>query len=394
MSKIIPTPIELTILMPCLNEAETLADCIRAAQEGAKASGVADYEILVSDNGSTDGSQDIAKKAGARVVDAPVRGYGGALQAGIEAARGRYIIMADSDLSYDFAQLKPFVEELRAGRQLVMGTRIRGEIHPGAMPGLHRYLGTPVLTFLGNLFFGSHLSDFNCGMRGFDRQAIQGLNLRAPGMEFASEMVIRAALANLSMTEIPIAYHPDGRQRRPYLRTWQDGWRHLRFMLIFSPRWLFVYPGIALAVLGLVGGLALLPGPLIIGGVGLDVHTLLFFATVLVVGVQLILLGVFAQMYASHEGFLPQHVRFEKLIDRFSLGTGLIIGLLLAGAGVAFYIIGLSRWSQSSFGGLDYQTTLRIVIPGTTLVILGVQMFFSSFLISVLSIREGAVPER
>lgn len=379
---------ELSIVIPCLNEAETLATVIRKAHQGAKGAGVDSYEIIVADNGSTDGSQDIARQEDATVVDVPVRGYGAALIGGIEAAQGRYIIMGDADDSYDFSAIRPFVEKLREGFELVMGTRLRGEIKPGAMPLLHQYLGNPVLTFIGKLFFGSKLSDFHCGLRAFNRESIQALNLRTPGMEFASEMVIRATLSGLSTAEIPIIYYPDGRSRPPHLQTWRDGWRHLRFMLLYSPRWLFFYPGAALTLIGLIGSLILLAGPVEVSGIELDVHTLLGFATMLVAGVQLILMAIFARVYAARLKLLPMQSRLETILDSYSLGYGLIAGLLITLLGVVLYLVGFAQWSRVNFGNLNYQQTLRIIIPGTTLVLVGLQVFFSSFLISLLSIRE------
>lgn len=375
---------ELSIVMPCLNEAETLATCIRKAHQGAAG---LDYEIIVADNGSTDGSQDIAQQEGARVVHVPVRGYGAALRSGFEAAQGKYIIMGDSDDSYDFSNIMPFVEKLREGYQLVMGTRMKGDIKPGAMPILHQYLGNPVLTFLGNLFFGCGLSDFHCGLRAFERDAMLALNLKTDGMEFASEMVIKATLANLTRTEIPITLYPDGRSRPPHLRTWRDGWRHLRFLLLYSPRWLFFYPGVAMMAVGLLVSLMLLPAPLKIGTIELDVHTLLISSTVFVAGVQLTFLAVFARLYASRAGLLPRRDWLEDLIERFSLEVGLIAGVILTVAGVLLFGVGAIIWGQNDFGELDYQETLRIVIPGTTFLLVGLQVFFHSFLISLLSIR-------
>ncbi len=380
-------PVELSIVIPCLNEAETLARVIRKAHEGARRAGVESYEVVVADNGSTDGSQEIAAAEGARLVHVPVRGYGAALQGGIQAAKGRYVIMGDADDSYDFSAIAPFVEKLREGYQLVMGTRLKGEIKPGAMPFLHRHLGNPILTFLGNLFYGCGLSDFHSGLRGFERDAIRSLNLRTQGMEFASEMVIRATLAGLSRTEIPITLYPDGRSRPPHLRTWRDGWRHLRFMLLYSPRWLFLYPGAALAALGFLIGLPLLFGPMRIGRVEFDVHTLLAASAMWVVGVQLIFFAVFSRLYAAHVGLLPRQRRLEEFLEVFSLEAGLITGLLVALAGLALYVVGVVIWSRAGFGPLDYQRVLRVVIPGTSLLIVGVQVFFSSFLISLLGIR-------
>jgi hypothetical protein len=295
--------------------------------------------------------------------------------------------MGDSDLSYDFSNLGPFVEQLREGFDLVMGSRLKGEIAPDAMPFLHRYLGNPILTAIGNLFFGAGLSDFHCGLRGFVRDAILSLNLSTTGMEYASEMVIRATLSNLSITEVPISYYPDGRSRPPHLRTWRDGWRHLRFMLLFSPRWVFIYPGIFLIGLGGLAFLLLLTGPKKIGGVVFDVHTLLIFATMIVIGFQLLLMGVFARTYASRAGLLPHHEELENWIEKFSLGAGLLAGILIAGIGILLYAYGFVIWSDTAFGPLfDYQNTLRVIISGTTLLILGTQLFFGSFVISLIGL--------
>ncbi len=376
--------VEVSIVMPCLNEAETLATCIRKAHQGAQ--GLA-YEIIVADNGSTDGSQDIARSEGARVVDVPIRGYGAALRHGFEAAQGKYIIMGDSDDSYDFSNLLPFVEKLREGTQVVMGTRMKGEIKPGAMPFLHQYVGNPILTFLGNLFFGCGLSDFHCGLRAFDREAILALNLKTDGMEFASEMVIKATLAKLTRTEIPIILYPDGRSRPPHLRTWRDGWRHLRFLLLYSPRWLFFYPGVVMMAVGLLVSLILLPAPVKVGGVEFDVHTLLISSTVFVAGVQLAFLAVFARLYASRAGLLPRRDWLEDGIEQFSLEIGLIAGVILTFIGILLFGVGVLVWGRNDFGALNYQETLRIVIPGTTFLLVGLQVFFHSFLISLLSIR-------
>jgi glycosyltransferase involved in cell wall biosynthesis len=380
--------IELSIVIPCLNEAETLASVIQKAHLGAKTAQVNGYEIIVADNGSTDGSQDIAVKNKARLVNVPERGYGAALQGGIRSAQGKYVIMGDADDSYDLSQISSFVEELRKGYQLVMGTRLKGEIKPGAMPFLHQYLGNPVLTFLGNLFFGSGLSDFHSGLRGFERQAILDLDLHTTGMEYASEMVIQATLKGLSRTEVPITLYPDGRSRPPHLRTWRDGWRHLRFMLLYNPRWLFLYPGIVLGLFGLIVSLILLRGPLWIGNVGLDVHTLLIASTFLVIGVQLIIFAIFSRVYATHIGLLPMNSRLEKIVDSFVLEKGLISGVITILAGFALYLVGFLQWVGSNLGPLDYQSTLRIIIPGTTLILIGFQLFFSSFIVSLLSLKS------
>jgi glycosyltransferase involved in cell wall biosynthesis len=378
--------LELTILMPCLNEAETLAVCIDKAQAYLARSGVVG-EVVVADNGSTDGSQDIARAHGARVIDIPVKGYGSALIGGIRGALGRYVIMADSDDSYDFSALDPFVAQLRAGFALVMGNRFKGGIIPGAMPKLHRYLGNPVLTFIGRLFFRSPCGDFHCGLRGFDRQAILGLDLQAPGMEFASEMVVKATLQGLSMTEVGTILHPDGRSRPPHLRSWRDGWRHLRFLLLFSPSWLFLYPGLALLILGLWGMIWLLPAPRHLGGVTLDIHSLLYSAAALLVGAQSVLFWLFAQQYSMREGMLPDDPAFRELIGRLSLEKGLISGALLIVAGVALGVAALGGWGLGGFGNLAPEQTMRLTIPSATLILLGFQIAYGSFFISVLDIR-------
>ena len=378
-------PPELTIMIPCLNEAETIGRCIRAAQKGAVLAKAAGYEVVIVDNGSADHSATIARELGARVVDVHVRGYGAALLGGIQAAGGKYVIMGDGDGSYDFSQLQPFLEKLREGAHLVMGTRMRGEIRRQAMPWLNRYVGNPVLTFIGNLLFRAAVSDFHCGMRGFDRQAVLGLALSTQGMEFASEMVIKARLAGLSLAEVPIVYYPDGRSRPPHLRPWRDGWRHLRFMLLFSPRWVFFYPGATLFVLGGLLSIPLFFGPLRLGRVTLDVHSLLGGITVLIVGSILILMGVFARLYASRVNLLPQSPRLDRIVQNFSLELGLVTGLLLIALGVGLYGYGLALWGQREFGPIrEYQATLRVVIAGTASAILGVELFFSSFVFSLL----------
>ena len=381
-------PAELTILIPCLDERETLADCIRASHAGARAAGARGYEVLVADNGSTDGSSSIARHEGARVGSIPARGYGAALRGGIEAAHGRFVIMGDADGSYDLADLTPFLEMLRLGWPLVMGTRLRGTIQSGAMPWLHRFIGNPILTWLANLLFGTHLSDYHCGLRGFDAHAIRGLRLHTSGMEFASEMLIRAAMAGMPIFEVPITYSPARRNRRPHLRTWSDGWRHLRFLLLYSPRWVLLYPGVAMAAAGFLLSIALLRGPIRVSTVTFDVHTLLVSATLLSTGVFLVLLAVTARAYASRLGLLPSNPRVEAILDNYSLGVGLSAGLLLGLIGVALYVWGLVAWGENAFGPIaHYQTTLRLVIAGTTLITLGVEVFFGSFVLSIFTLH-------
>jgi glycosyltransferase involved in cell wall biosynthesis len=346
------------------------------------------YEILIADNGSTDGSPDIARSSGARVVAVPLRGYGAALHAGIEAARGRFVVMADADDSYDFSEIAPFVEKLQAGYTLVMGSRFRGEIKPGAMPFLHRWLGNPILTGIGNLFFRNKLSDYHCGLRGFDKQAILNLNLRTTGMEFASEMVIKAGLAGLKITEIPIVLWPDGRSRPPHLRTWRDGWRHLRFMLLYSPRWLFLYPGFLLMFMGGLVGLWLLPGPRTVGQVTFDVHTLLYAALAILVGFQSVTFAVFTKIFAVVEGLLPEDPLLTKMFDYIVLEVGLAIGFILILIGLAGSIYAFTAWRMLSFGPLELTNTLRLIIPAVVSLTLGCQIVLSSFFLSVLGLHR------
>ncbi len=380
--------IEVSIVMPCLNEEESLAECIRMAQAGLEGAG-AEGEIVIADNGSTDGSQEIARGLGARVVDVPAKGYGAALMGGIEAARGRYVIMGDADGSYDFAHIEAFLERLRAGDELVMGNRFRGGIKEGAMPFLHRYLGNPVLSFLGRLLFPSAIGDFHCGLRGFRREIVPSLDLQSPGMEFASEMVVKATLNDLRISEVPTTLSPDLRSRPPHLRTWRDGWRHLRFLFLFSPRWLFFYPGAALMLLGALTMIALLPGTLEAFGTGFDVHTMVYASAMTVVGYQALLFAVFARVYAMTEGFLPAQPWLEKTMGRVNLEVGLIAGALLTLGGVVLAIVALAIWGGSGFDELDYGETLRIVIPSATLLMLGVQTILGSFFLSILGIRHS-----
>ena len=382
---------ELSILIPCLNEAETIRACVRGAHEGAKSAGASGYEIVIADNGSTDGTGRIANEEGALVVPVPERGYGAALLAGIHAAQGRFVIMGDGDGSYDFSRLQPFLDLLRSGTSLVMGTRLRGEIKKGAMPWLNRRLGNPLLTFVGNLLFRAGISDFHCGMRGFERQAIIDLNLATKGMEFASEMVIKARLAGLKLAEVPMVYSPDGRTRPPHLRPWRDGWRHLRFMLLFSPRWLFVYPGLILSGIGGTAAALLIPGPVRMGRLTFDIHSLIGAVTVLIVGSVLLFLGLIARLYASRVKLLPPSPSLEDFLERFSLELGLSLGLLLAVAGFSLYGYGLILWGQRAFGPIvEYQETLRVVIAGTALAILGLEVFFASFVLTLFG-REWQI---
>jgi glycosyltransferase involved in cell wall biosynthesis len=374
---------ELSIVMPCLNEAGTLGICIEKAQRALSQFNI-QGEIVVADNGSTDGSQAVAARMGARVVHIPAKGYGNALMGGITAARGEYIIMGDADDSYDFTQMGPFLEKLREGYDLVMGNRFKGGIKPGAMPLLNRYLGVPALTAIGRVFFGTSCGDYHCGLRGFRKASIQALDLRTTGMEFASEMVVKAALRKMRITEVPTTLSPDGRNRPPHLRRWRDGWRHLRFLLLYSPRWLFLVPGIVLMSAGSAVGVWLLPGPRSVGGITLDVHTMLFAGMAIIIGFQAVNFAVFAKIFAISEGLLPEDPRLTKAFRFITLETGLLVGGVLIVAGLAASVWALTLWERRAFGPLDPSVTLRVVIPAALSLILGCQVVLSSFFLSVL----------
>ncbi len=376
--------LELTILMPCLNEAETLGVCVDKAMAYLARSGMSG-EVLIADNGSTDGSQAIATAGGARVVAVPERGYGSALKGGIAAARGRYIIMGDADDSYDFSKLDAFVQQLRAGSDIVMGNRFQGGIGPGAMPFLHRYLGNPVLSFLGRLFFRINVGDFHCGLRGFNTAAVRGLRLETSGMEFASEMVVRASIAGLDIAEVPTTLKKDGRSRPPHLKTWRDGWRHLRFLLVYSPRWLFFYPGVFLVILGSLGLAALYPGPLsVTKTLRLDIHTFLVAAMTVLVGVQAMSFGLVARRYGALLGFLPASENLERVLHAFSLERVLRAALLLGILGLGFQAWAFSSWAATGFGDLTFGTTMRALILGLTALVAAIQLALTAFLASVV----------
>ena len=379
--------IELTILMPCLNEAETLATCIRKARRFLADNGV-DGEVLIADNGSTDGSTDIATAEGARVVPVPARGYGAALLGGIAAARGRYTIMGDADDSYDFGNLMPFLEQLRAGNDLVMGNRFRGGIAPGAMPATHRYLGNPVLSWLGRLFFHIPIGDFHSGLRGFNTQRMRELGLSTMGMEFASEMVVRSALAGYSMTEVPTTLARDGRSRPPHLRTWRDGWRHLRFLLIYSPRWLFLYPGLAMFVLGLTGVVLLFPGELRVGANALGVHTFVAACMVLLIGIQAITFAAIARRYATARGLLPPSVRYSGFLRSLTPERLLVVGLVLFVVALVGLIWAVWQWVAVDFGPLTDQRILRVLVLSFTGLAAAVQLWLAGFLASLMEIAQ------
>jgi hypothetical protein len=379
--------IEVSVVMPCLNEAETLGVCISKAKAALSDLGICG-EVVVADNGSTDGSQDIAAALGARVVHVSAKGYGSALTGGITGALGKYVIMGDADDSYDFLALQPFIERLRAGDELVMGNRFSGEIRPGAMPPLHKYLGNPVLTGIGRLLFSSPCGDFHCGLRGFRRDAVLAMNLRTTGMEFASELVVKATLFGLRISEVPVSLSKDGRSRPPHLRSWRDGWRHLRFLLLYSPRWLFLIPGAILMVAGLLAGTWLLGGPRTIAGVTFDVHSLLYCAAVLIIGVQSTLFALFAKIFAVTEGLLPPDPTLDRLFRFVNLERGLIVGAGLTVAGLLTSAYAIGDWGAVYFGPVDPSRTMRMVIPGVTFLIIGFQLTLSSFFFSILGLAR------
>jgi glycosyltransferase involved in cell wall biosynthesis len=380
-------PIELSVVMPCLNEAETLEACIRKAQCALAESGIAG-EVIIADNGSTDGSVDIAERLGARVVKVQARGYGSALMGGIAAASGRYILMGDADDSYDFSHIPRFVGKLRAGADLVMGNRFRGGIQKDAMPALHRYLGNPVLSGIGRIFFRSRVGDFYCGLRAFRKDAYQRMDLRTTGMEFATEMVVKATLFGMNIAEVPTTLVPDRRSRPPHLRTWRDGWRTLRFFLLYSPRWLFLYPGLALMLAGTLVGLWLLPAPRTLGAVTFDVHTMLYAAVFVLLGFQAVAFAVFTKLFAISEGLLPPDPLLDRLFRYITLEVGLLAGALLATTGLAVSLYAVGFWGQKDFGRLNYAHTMRLVIPAALLLTLGAQTIFASFFLSVLGLRR------
>lgn len=377
---------EVSVVIPCLNEAETLEIVIKKAQKCLEENQIAG-EVLIADNGSTDGSQDIARRCGARVVDVPARGYGAALIGGTNAALGKYCIMGDADDSYDFSDLMPYILKLREGYDLVMGNRFRGGIEKGAMPFLHRYLGTPVISFLGRLFYHNKIGDFNCGMRGYNRKRIQELNLRATGMEYASEMIIQAALHDYKIAEVPTTLSVDGRSRKPYLNTWSDGWRHLKVLLLHTPDWLFFYPGCLLAAVGLILMIMLIGGPVQIRHISLDINTMLFAGAFLIIGVNAILFSVYTKIYAAKTFYIPMNKSIEK-ISRFSADQGIGIGFLLFVTGLIIAIVACIIWGSTSFGNLNPQKVMHITIPAVTLCSIGAELIFGGFFIGILNIKH------
>jgi len=373
--------------MPCLNEAETLEVCIRKAQQALHGAGIIG-EVIIADNGSSDGSIEIAQRLGARVVPVKAKGYGNALMGGIAAASGKYIVMGDADDSYDFGHIPQFIEQLRSGSDLVMGNRFRGGIQKNAMPAMHQYFGNPALSWLGRLFFRGSVGDFYCGLRGFRKDAYERMGLRTTGMEFATEMVVKASLLKMRIAEVPTTLSPDGRSRPPHLRTWRDGWRTLRFFLLYSPRWLFLYPGLFLMLVGGFLGAWLLPASRTVGHVNFDVHTMLYAAAFVLLGFQAISFAVFTKLFAISEGLLPPDPALDRLFRYITLEVGVLIGMLLTIGGLAGSIHALDVWGARHFGTLDYPHTMRVVIPSVLFLALGVQTIFASFFLSVLGLRR------
>jgi len=371
------------------SDLETLATCIRKAQEAIAKDGLS-AEIIVADNGSTDGSQMVARELGVLVVDVKRKGYGSALIGGIDAAHGEFVIMGDADDSYDFRAIGPLLAKLREGYDLVMGNRFAGGIQAGAMVWSHRWVGNPALTFISRVFFHTPVGDMHCGLRGFRKDAFTKLRLRATGMEFASEMVIKASLRRMKIAEVPVTLSPDGRSRPPHLRTWRDGWRHLRFMLLFSPRWLFLYPGLTLFAAGLLVGALLETGRKYIGTVSFDIHTLLLAGFACLIGYQLVVFAVFTKVFAMQQGFHPPNPTYSSWFRSIKLETGLVIGGLMVLLGLAGTVIAVLSWGEGGFGALDPSLTMREVIPAAVLLTLGVQTVFASFFLSILGIDNEA----
>jgi len=382
--------IEVSVVMPCLNEADTVGSCVAQARSAFAAHGV-EGEVIVADNGSQDGSQQIATAAGARVVPVTERGYGNALMGGIAAAQGKYVVMGDADASYDFGELPRFLDKLRGGDELVQGCRLAGgggTVLPGAMPPLHRFWGNPMFSWMARVWFRAPIHDVHCGLRAFTVDLYRRLDLTCTGMEFASEMVIKASLARARISEVPITLHPDGRRgRKPHLRTFRDGWRHLSFYLIYSPRWLFLAPGLVLVLLGVLGYAVAMPG-MQINGVTFDVSTLLFASLGFIAGYQSIVFAVLTKVFAIVEGLLPPDPRIDRVARAFELERGLIVGVVVGLSGAALLLVAIAQWRAHAFGPLDYEVTLRWVIPGVTLVVLGLQTILASFYLRILQLAR------
>jgi glycosyltransferase involved in cell wall biosynthesis len=381
-------PVEVSFVLPCLNEAATIETCVNECAGIIRSSHVAG-EVIVADNGSTDGSQEIAARAGARVIPVSKRGYGSALLAGIRGARGKYVVMGDSDMSYDFTQMPRFLEKLREGNELVMGCRMArggGTILPGAMPFLHRWLGNPVLSSLGRMLFRTHIIDFHCGIRAFDRERVLALGLCTPGMEFASEMVVKASLARFRIAQVPVTLRPDGRNRPPHLRTWQDGWRHLRFMLLHAPRWLFLYPGLAILLLATAAFVTLLAGPVHFRGMRFDTNTLLVCSVGIMAGFQITLMGIFSELFSRSTGLLPPNKLVDRILKAEPFNKGILVGGPLFVAGVACLFVALAKWKNAGFGSLTYPDMLRLVTSSVIGMSLGIQIMFGGFFLGVLGV--------
>jgi glycosyltransferase involved in cell wall biosynthesis len=386
-----PTVPEVSVVMPCLNEARTVGRCIDKAKQALDEMGI-QGEVVIADNGSTDGSQEIARQHGARVVHVERRGYGSALQAGIAAACGKYVIMGDADDSYDFGRIEPFVHQLRQGHDLVMGNRFQGGIRPGAMPWLHRYIGNPVLTGILNLFFHTPIGDAHCGLRGFRKDAYERLHLQTPGMEFASEMVVKACLNRQKITEVPIVLHPDGRDRPPHLRSFRDGWRHLRFLLLLCPLWLYLIPAGLFLTIGISAMVWLLPGPLALGSIVLDAHAMLLGSLLVLLGYQMLWVWAYARIHGANSGILPENPLCQRLLGYLNIERCLQLGgaLFFSGMGLSLWL--LYRWHAVSQGGLDGQATLRGSLWALTAMVLGVQTIHGSFFLNMLGMTRQRRP--
>jgi len=375
-----PTKPEFSFVLPCLNEERTLEVCVQKCRQSADKHDL-DIEVVVADNGSTDGSIELAERLGCRVINVKKKGYGSALISGIQAAQGKYVIMGDADDSYDFSDIKEFIVGLRDGADIVIGNRMKGGVLPGAMPPLHRYLGNPVLSFLGRIFYNTKIGDFHCGLRGFNREKILSLNLKCSGMEFASEMLCKAVIHEFNIVETPIKLYPDGRDRAPHLRSWRDGWRHLRFLLIHSPNWLFIYPGLILSIVGLIGSAAIMRSPVQLAGVTLDVNTMLYFATAFLLGLQMLSLGCFTKIF-HHRLYTPH--KPLPFLTSFTLEKGLIVGGILIAAGIVGSLISVSDWQSAQFGDLNPRAILRQVIPSATAIMAGGLLVVNAFTLGVI----------
>lgn len=381
---------EVSIVMPCLNEAETIETCVKEAVAALTQNNILG-EVIVADNGSTDGSQEIAQNAGARVVHVKSKGYGNALLAGFQEATGSYILMADSDGSYNFHDLPKFLERLREGDELVMGCRMPsggGTIEPGAMPWLHRWIGNPILTGIGKVLFKATVDDFHCGIRAFKRETILNLNLRTTGMEFASEMVVRSTLEKVKISQVPVTLRPDGRSRPPHLRSWRDGWRHLRFLLLYSPKWLFLIPGLLLSLIGFVGLVLLTLSPLKIGHVIFDTNTMLICSMVFLLGIQVLVFYAYVKAYAISAGLLPNDDFLQKLLGKGTVEYGLLGGLFFVILGMGVLLYAFLSWSSGGFNSISYPDSLRVIVPAVTSIILGMQFIFAGFGLAIIGIKH------